>query len=133
MPGPTEIRAIVTAYVEMMCETRVDDIMELFDHEATAEDPVGGELVRGIEALRNFYGAAAPMLQVELSGPICVAGNQCAFPVQAQLTMGDNVSYLDATDNFVFNEAGKITSMRAFWNPEELRPERQANTDSSIK
>ena len=47
-----------------------------------------------------------------------------AFPVLAQLTMGENVSYLNATDIFVFNEAGKITSMRAFWNPEELRPER---------
>ena len=122
MPSPAEIRAIVTAYVEMMCDTRVDDIMDLFDQEATAEDPVGGELVQGIEALRNFYGAAAPMLQVELTGPICVAGNQCAFPLVAQLTMDDKVSYLDATDVFIFNEAGKITSMRAFWNPEELRP-----------
>jgi len=130
MPSPPEIRNIVTAYVEMMCDSRVDDIMELFDHQATAEDPVGGELVQGIEALRSFYGAAAPLLQVELSGPICVAGNQCAFPIVAQLTMGDNVSYLDATDIFVFNEAGKITSMRAFWNPEELRPQRQANAGS---
>lgn len=124
MPSPTEIRALVSSYVQMMCDTRVEDIMELFDDEATAEDPVGGDLVKGKEALRAFYGAAAPMLQVELSGPICVAGNQCAFPVLAQLTMGDNVSYLDATDIFVFNEAGKISSMRAFWNPEELRPER---------
>ena len=124
MPSPAEIRAIVTAYVEMMCDTRVDDIMDLFDQEATAEDPVGGELVQGIEALRNFYGAAAPMLQVELTGPICVSGNQCAFPLVAQLTTADAVSYLDATDVFIFNEAGKITSMRAFWNPEELRPER---------
>ena len=128
MPSPPEIRNIVTSYVEMMCDSRVDDIMELFDHQATAEDPVGGELVQGIEALRSFYGAAAPLLQVELSGPICVAGNQCAFPIVAQLTMGDNVSYLDATDIFVFNEAGKITSMRAFWSPEELRPERQAKS-----
>jgi len=130
MPSPTEIRAIVASYIEMMCDTRVDDIMDLFDHEATAEDPVGGAMVRGIEALRNFYGAAAPMLQVELSGPICVAGNQCAFPVLAQLTVGDNISYLDATDIFVFNEAGKIASMRAFWNPEELRPDRRTNLGS---
>jgi len=106
----------------MMCATRVDDIMALFDEEATAEDPVGGEPVRGIEALRNFYGATAPLLQVELTGPICVAGNRCAFPLQAQLTMGDEVSYLDATDIFEFNDAGKITSMRAYWNPAELRP-----------
>ncbi len=124
MPSPEQIRAVVTSYVEMMCDSRVDDIMELFDDNATAEDPVGGELKRGKQALRDFYGFTAPLLQVELSGPICVAGNQCAFPVQAQLTVGENISYLDATDIFVFNEAGKITSMRAFWSPDELRPER---------
>lgn len=64
------------------------------------------------------------MLKVELGGPICVAGNECAFPLVAQLTVEDSVSYLDATDLFSFNEAGKITSMRAYWNPEEMRPER---------
>ena len=124
MPSPETIRAIVKSYVEMMCDNRVDDIIELFDEDATVEDPVGGDVMRGKTALRNFYGATTPLLEVALSGPICVAGNQCAFPVQAQLTIGEDTSYLDATDVFVFNEAGNITSMRAFWNPDELRPER---------
>jgi hypothetical protein len=44
--------------------------------------------------------------------------------LQAELTVGDTVSYFDATDTFTFSDAGKITSMRAYWNPEELRPER---------
>ena len=124
MPSPEEIRALVTSYVEMMCATRVDDIIELFDYNATAVYPVGAVPMQCNEALRRFYGLTAPMLQVEVSGPICVAGNHCAFPVQAQLTVGEDTSYLDATDVFSFNEAGKITSMRAFWNPDELRPER---------
>jgi steroid delta-isomerase len=124
MPSPAEVRAIITSYVEMMCNSDVDSIIALFDDEATAEDPVGGDIQRGKEAIHAFYSGAAPLLQVELAGPICVSGKECAFPVLAQLTVGDNVSYLDAVDVFTFNDNGKIISMRAFWNPEEMRPNR---------
>ena len=124
MPSPQDIRDTVNAYIGMMCRTQIDEIIALYDDDATAEDPVGGEVQRGRQALHAFYSAAAPMLQVELSGPICVAGNECAFPILAQLTVGEEVSYLDAVDVFTFNAAGKITSMRAFWNPAEMRPDR---------
>ena len=121
MPTPQEIRTIVNTYIEMMCASDIDGILSLYAPDATAEDPVGNEPVRGVEALRAFYAAVAPALQVELRGPICVAGNQCAFPLLAQLTLGDAPQYLDATDVLSFNDDGKITSMRAFWNPAELR------------
>ena len=124
MLGPAEVRALVSSYVEMICNTDVEGIIALFADDATAEDPVGGTIQRGKEAVHAFYSGAIPLLQVELAGPICVSGKECAFPVLAQLTVGDNVSYLDAVDIFSFNDAGKITSMRAFWNPEELRPDR---------
>lgn len=124
MPSPEEIRNTVHAYLDMMCRSDIDGIMTLYADDATAEDPVGGEVQRGIEALRTFYAAAAPALQVELVGPICVAGNECAFPLLAELTIGDQTSYLDATDVLSFGEDGKITAMRAYWNPAELRPQR---------
>lgn len=124
MPSPSEVRALVTSYVEMMCNSDIDGIIGLYADDATAEDPVGGDVQEGIEAIRSFYSMTAPMLQVELTGPVCIAGNECAFPLLAQLTMGDAVSYLDATDILSFNEEGKICRMRAYWNPEELRPER---------
>ncbi len=123
MPSPSEIREIVNAYVGMMCESDIDGIIALYADEATAEDPVGGDVQTGIEAIKAFYSMTAPLLKVELSGPICVAGNECAFPLLAELTMGDDVSYLDATDVLSFGEDGKITRMRAYWNPEELRPQ----------
>jgi len=121
MPAPEEIRSIVQSYVKMMCDSDIDGILSLYADDATAEDPVGGEIQQGIDALRNFYNLTAPALQVELNGPICVAGNQCAFLLLAELTMGDAKQYLDATDIFSFDEEGKITSMRAFWDPSELR------------
>ena len=127
MPTPKDIRSTVHSYIDMMCRSDIDGIMALYADDATAEDPVGGNLVQGAEALRAFYAMLAPVLQVELQGPICVAGKQCAFPLLAQLTMGGTPQYLDATDIFCFNDDGKITSMRAYWNPAELRTERYAS------
>ncbi len=124
MPTPEEIRSVVDSYVKLMCSSDIDGILALYAEDATAEDPVGGEIQNGVEALRNFYTLTAPALQVELNGPVCVAGSQCAFLLLAKLTMGDNTQYLDATDVFEFNDEGKITSMRAYWNPAELRPNR---------
>lgn len=124
MPSPSEIRATIESYVEMMCQSDIEGIMALYADDATAEDPVGGDVQQGSEAIKNFYSMTAPLLQVELTGPICVAGNECAFPLLAQLTMGEDISYLDATDVLTFNDDGKISRMRAYWNPEELRPER---------
>ena len=124
MPSPSEIRATIESYVEMMCQSDIEGIMALYADDATAEDPVGGDVQQGSEAIKNFYAMTAPLLQVELTGPICVAGNECAFPLLAQLTMGEDISYLDATDVLTFDDDGKISRMRAYWNPEELRPQR---------
>ncbi|MCP5040455.1 MAG: Nuclear transport factor 2 [bacterium] len=124
MPTPKEIRSLVDSYVKMMCDSDIEGILALYADDATAQDPVGGEVQKGKEALRNFYALTAPALQVELNGPVCVAGRECAFLLLAELTMGDNKQYLDATDIFSFNDEGKITSMKAYWDPAELRPTR---------
>ena len=124
MPTPDEMRAVIEAYVRMMCDSDVDGILDLYAEDATAEDPVGGTIQRGKEALRNFYAGTAPSLQVEITGPIRVSGSEAAVPMLAELTMNDNKLYLDVIDVMAFDEAGKITSMRAFWNPAEMRPTR---------
>ncbi len=124
MPTPEEIRSVVDSYVEMMCKSDIDGILALYAEDATAEDPAGGKIQNGIEELRSFYAGTAPALHVELNGPVCVAGRECAFLLLAELTLGDAKQYLDATDVFTFNDEGKITSMRAYWNPAELRPTR---------
>ncbi|MEZ5502419.1 MAG: nuclear transport factor 2 family protein [Halioglobus sp.] len=126
MPTPAQIRSTVLTYIDLMCRSDIDGLIALYAEDATAEDPVGGNVVRGVEALRGFYAMTAPLLQVELRGPVCVAGNQCAFPLLAQLTLEDTAQYLDAVDVFCFNDRGKITSMRAYWNPAELRAGRDA-------
>jgi steroid delta-isomerase len=61
---------------------------------------------------------------VEITGPIRVSGLECAVPMLAELTMNDSKSYIDVIDVMTFDEGGKITSMRAFWSPAEMRKTR---------
>ena len=124
MPSPEAIRSAIETYIERMCESDVDGILDLYAEDATAEDPVGGTIQRGREALGKFYAGTVPHLQVEITGPIRVAGRECAVPLLAELTMNDNKLYVDVIDAFTFDDDGRITSMRAFWNPAEMRPTR---------
>jgi steroid delta-isomerase len=124
MPTPDEIRSAMQVYVKAMCDSDIDTIIDLYADDCSVEDPVGGTLQRGRETLRAFYAATAPAIQLELTGPIRVAGSECAAPMLAELTTPDAKMYIDVIDVMKFDDAGKIVSMRAFWNPAELRPTR---------
>ena len=124
MPSPEEIRDVMKRYAKLMCESDADGILELYADDANVEDPVGGNPIQGREAIHGFYAATSPALQVEITGPICVAGLHCAVPMTAELTMNDKKSYIDVIDAMTFDEAGKITSMRAYWSPLEMRDTR---------
>jgi steroid Delta-isomerase len=122
--APEAIREIMKRYVQLMCDSDADGILDLYADDATVEDPVGGQVIRGRQALHAFYAATSPHLQVELTGPVRVAGRECAAPLLAELTTKDRKLYIDVIDVMKFDEHGKITSMRAFWNPGEMRPAR---------
>ena len=123
MPTSDEIRATVQRYVELMNQGDADGIATLYAEDATLEDPIGGPIQRGRETLRTWYARSAGAVKLELSGPIRVAGDECAIPMLAELDLGDRKSYIDVIDVMRFNEAGKVVSMRAFWNPAEMRAE----------
>jgi len=124
MPSPDEMRDVMRRYAKLMCDSDAEGIADLYAEECEVEDPVGGNPIVGKEAVRGLYAATSPNIQVEITGPICVAGNHCAMPMLAELTLNDQKSYIDVIDEFVFDDAGRITKMRAFWNPAEMRPTR---------
>lgn len=115
------IREIVNRYIQMMCDTDIDGIIGLYAKDAVVEDPVGGTMRKGKEAIRAFYANATNALQVELKGPICIAGNHCAFLLLVRHEFENQVVYLDATDTFTFNDKGKIINMKAYLNLTETR------------
>lgn len=113
------IRETIGRYIEYMNAQDVDSIADLYAENATLEDPVGSEPIRGREAIRSFYAAAVGDVTLELTGSPRVAAGQVAFPMLA--TIG-GTQKLDIIDVMVFDDDGRIASMRAFWSTEDFQP-----------
>ncbi len=124
MPDPVQIRSAMQSYVKYLCESDVDGIMSLYADDARVEDPVGTDAHCGAQAVRSFYAAAIPKLRVELTGPIRVAGNECAMPMLAEVDLGDRAMFMDVIDVMKFDDDGKVVSMRAFWSEADTRSTR---------
>jgi steroid delta-isomerase len=100
------IRKLYERYPEMVTKGDVEGIVALYAADATIEDPIGGPLHRGIDAVRAFYKAAAGTVTMKRVGPVHVAGREAATPLRVM----------------AFNDDGKIASMRAFWSFDAMRP-----------
>ena len=122
MPSPEDMRATVTRYVELLSQGDAQGIIELYAEDARVEDPVGGDPLVGRAAVLDFYTNMSGKLTAEITGPIRVAGRECAFPMLARAELGGNRMEMDVIDVMRFDDAGKVTSMRAFWSPGEMRP-----------
>ena len=110
-------------YMTFLRSQDLEGIMALYADDATVEDPVGTDILKGSAAIREFYSKTTSMeLQASLSGPVRVAGNEAAFPFEIVLPMEDGKMLMQIIDIFKFNDQGKVISMRAIWGPENCVP-----------
>lgn len=109
----------IDQYMKSLNDANLDGILALYADDATLEDPVGTLLIKGLEAIRVFYGRAIlAKPSVQLTGPVRVAGKEAAFSFEIKINMADNLTTISVIDVFRFNDEGKVISMRAFWGPE---------------
>ena len=107
--------AVVNKYVEAFEKQDMNIIKEIYAENAVVEDPVGSEPHVGIDAICSFYTIGLEMgAKLSLSGTPRCAGNSVAFPFV--VTIGEMT--IEVIDVFEFNDDGKITSMKAYWGPE---------------
>ncbi|NIE63712.1 steroid delta-isomerase [Burkholderia sp. Ax-1719] len=96
-------------------------VIALFAAEATIEDPVGTPKKHGIEEIKAFYTHATNLgARLELIAPPRGSHSNAAtitFKVHIQSEQGP--AHIDVTDVMEFNAEGKITSMRAYWGPDD--------------
>jgi steroid delta-isomerase len=122
MPEAAAIRAIVERYAERHTAGDIDGILACFAPDASAEDPIGSAPHVGTDALRAFFEgthALADRLELKITGPIRVAGDVAAFPMQAISTIGDTTLVVDIIDVMAFDGDGRITDMKAYWAMED--------------
>ncbi len=119
------IRSTITAYCERFGDDRAG-WLELFADGATVEDPVGSDIVQGKEAIGAFWDAThglADRITLTPSPYIKVAGHEAAFAMDARMETGGEINGMAIIDVMTFDDAGRITSQRAFWDFADLGPQ----------
>lgn len=122
MADPNHIRSVLERYPELLTKGDVDGIVDLYAEDATIEDPIGSEVHRGKQAIRAFYAASAGNVTMKITGPVRVAGREAAAPFVVLMGPEGQQQALDIIDVMTFDGSGRVTSMRAFWSMDALRP-----------
>ncbi len=122
MADADRIRDIYERYPEMVTKGDVDGIVALYAEKATIEDPIGSDLCTGTDAIRAFYQAAAGTITMKRTGPVRVAGSEAATPFVVLIGPEGEQQALDIISVMTFDDAGKISAMRAYWSFDALRP-----------
>ena len=126
MPAdPTDIRSAVDAYCAAFTNGDRDAYVALFAADAWIEDPVGTPRHEGHAGIGGFFeqmSAMADSIELRRTGPVRIAAGEAAWPLQARPNIGGATMCVDIIDVMSFDDTGKITTMRAFWDPAEMRP-----------
>ena len=120
MSTPEGNAATVNRYLELAAEGRADDVAALYADDATVEDPVGGEIHIGREAIRGFYSALPTTgAQAEIF-TLRTLGHEAAFFWALTIDLGENKMRIEIISVMTFNGDGEIASMKAYWTPENV-------------
>lgn len=121
MASPEQISDTVVAYLAAVASGDAAAITALYAEDGTLEDPAGTPPRAGHEAIREFYGAIAGAdITAELL-TLRVGGDTAAFHFRITTKAGEQSYVVEPIDVMTFNEAGKITSMRAIWAPSDMK------------
>ena len=114
------IRETVNRYIELVAKGSADDLVELYADDATVEDPVGGEVHIGRQAIHGFYAAVNDVQRECELVSLRVAGSEAAFQFRLTVTAGEHKMVIEPIDVMVFDNRGKITAMKAYWSAADV-------------
>lgn len=126
MPNTAEKTQAITdtvhRYIATVTTGSADDLAGFYADDATLEDPVGGEVHIGTNAIRGFYSAIVGMERECELVTLRVSGNEAAF--HFRLTVGGGSGgakmLIEPIETMVFDDSGKVTAMKAYWSPADV-------------
>jgi steroid delta-isomerase len=120
MPSAEQITQTVTRYLDFVSKGRPDDVAGLYAADATVEDPVGGEVHIGREAIRGFYGAIENVKAQTDVLTLRALGSEAAFHWTLTLDFGGSGMRIDIISTMTFDDEGQIASMKAYWSQDNV-------------
>jgi steroid delta-isomerase len=109
MPSAEHIAETVNRYISLIAKGSADDPVDLYADDATAEDPVGGEVHIGRQAIHGFYSAVENVERGCELVTLRVAGNEA-----------DSRMLIEPIDVMAFGDDGKVTAMKAYWSADSV-------------
>jgi steroid Delta-isomerase len=120
-----QINATIERYIAAFSAGDKDGYVALFAPGATVEDPVGSDLCTGAEQIAGFWDGVrsmTPTITLVKTGTPRIAAGEVAWGLRAIAEMGDAKMAVDIIDVMSFDDAGQITSLRAFWDMADMAP-----------
>jgi steroid Delta-isomerase len=114
------ITDVVNRYIALVASGSAEDLVELYADDANVEDPVGGEVHIGRQAIQGFYSAAENLERECELVSLRVAGNEAAFQFRLTVTAGNGKVRIEPIDVMVFDDHGKVTAMKAYWSAADV-------------
>jgi steroid delta-isomerase len=121
MPSKEDIAQTVSSYLELVATGTADQVVALYAADATVEDPIGSDILQGHEAIRQFYANFQDAKKETELAELRVGSGEAAFLWHLTLDAGDSRTRITPISLMTFDEDAKITSMRAFWSPADVR------------
>jgi steroid delta-isomerase len=121
MATGAEVKARLQSYMDALASGSVDAVMAHYADNATCEDPVGGETYRGTAQIRAFYERAmsGQKLRIEPLTPIISTTTNYAAMGATVVTGRGIINFVETQ---LYDEAGKIVEMRAYYDPADIKP-----------
>ncbi|NJL10592.1 MAG: nuclear transport factor 2 family protein [Calothrix sp. SM1_7_51] len=114
------IEAVINSYYVNMGLMNAEGVLENFALDAVSHDPVGEPPAKVHEGLRELIGRLQTIFEKFESKTehVFITANSAAvkWTTQGVSKSGKNVSFEGITI-FEFNDAGKIQTTHAYWNP----------------
>lgn len=114
-----DVRATIEAYVAGWKSGDREAWGSLFADDAVLVDPVGKPPFAGKEAVLAFFDGVQkmPLRFVPKVHRIAVCGSEALLLFRMEATGPDgNGMYVEVADIFALNDAGKIVSLKAYWD-----------------
>src|SRR3954451_11363382 len=125
MPSAEDNAATVSRYLELLAKGDTDGIADLYATDATVEDPVGGEVHIGRQAIHGFYSNVPGTNNETEVITLRALGTEVAFFWRLNVDLGEGGKMsIEIISTMTFNDEGKIASMKAYWGPDNIAQER---------
>ena len=121
--SPEIVSQAVKAYFAALRAMDQQAWVNTFAEDATSHDPVGAAPIIGHQKLGEFFQTiTAAFKEVGLTeDDVFVAGNGAAVKWSGRgISKQGRKVHFEGIDVFEVNEAGKIQTLHAYWNPAEM-------------